>query len=438
MKLIRGISRLDVVFLMLNATIGGGIYGLPSQVFAKIGAYSLLAMAVCVVVIGLIILCFAEVGSRFSDTGGPLVYTHEAFGPFAGFMTGWLTLVLRIISMAAIANIAISYLGFFFPFVQTGFGRSIIISTVVIALCYINYLGIKQSVLFNNIFTIGKLVTLLFFVVAGLFFLKADNFNFKVPVTYESFSASVLLMVFAFSGFAGAMAPTGEMKNPKKDIPFSLLTVLGFKTILYMLIQVVCIGTLVSLGTSQKPLTDAAASFFPGWGGIFITIGALISVIGTLNGSVLVVSRTCYGMAEKNLLPSFMAKVHPRYHTPHVALLLTCSIMLVLTLTNTLLFLLTISALGQLFIYVITCASLIKLREKKAIPAAAFILPAGKIIAIVSILFCILIMAGSTGKELLYILTVLVAGVIVYGIFILGKKKTDSNGQNTKLISFEE
>lgn len=423
MKLIRAITRWDLVFLMLNATIGGGIYGLPSEVFAKSGSYSLLAMLVCVVVISLIVLCFAEVGSRFSDTGGPLLYSHEAFGPFAGFMTGWLTLVLRIVSMAAIANIAISYLGFFLPFAQTEFGRSVIISLVIISLCYINYLGIKQSVLFNNIFTVGKLVTLLFFVIAGFFFIKAENFNFNIPGNYESFSASVLLMVFAFSGFSGAMTPGGEMKDPKKDIPFSLMTVLVFKTILYLLIQVVCIGTLNTLATSQKPLADAAASFFPGWGGIFITIGALISIIGTLNGSVLVISRTCYGMAEKNLLPSFMGKVHPRYHTPHISLLLTCGISLLLTLTNTLLFLLTISALGQLFIYIITCAGLIRLRKKKNMPAAVFILPAGNIIASLSILFCIIIMTGSTGKELLTILSVLAAGTVVYGILIVGKKK---------------
>ena len=311
MKLIRGITRWDLVFLMLNATIGGGIYGLPSQVFAKSGSYSLLAMLVCVVVISLIVLCFAEVGSRFKDTGGPLLYTHEAFGPFAGFIVGWLTLVLRMVSMAAIANIGISYLGFFLPFAQTELGRGIIVSSLIILLCFINYLGIKQSVLFNNIFTVGKLVTLLFFVVAGLFFIKAENFNFNVPVNYESFSASVLLMVFAFSGFSGAMTPGGEMKDPQKDIPFSLITVLVFKTILYMLIQVVCIGTFAALATSQKPLADAAAGFFPGWGGIVITIGALISIIGTLNGSVLVISRTCYGMAEKNLLPFLWEKCIP-------------------------------------------------------------------------------------------------------------------------------
>lgn len=423
MKLIRSINRWDMVALMLNATIGGGIYGLPSEVFAKSGSLSLFAMLICVAVISLIIFCFAEVSSRFSSTGGPLLYAHEAFGPFAGFMTGWFTLVLRIIGMAAISNITVSYLGFFFPFAQTGFGRSIFISVLVITLCCINLIGIKQSVLFNNVFTIVKISTLLFFVIVGMFFIKAENFNFKASVSFDSFSSSVLLMVYAFSGFSGVIATAGEMKNPQKDIPYSLITVQLFKTILYMLIQVVCIGTLSTLAYSDKPLTDAASNFLPGWGGIAITIGALISFTATLNGGVLVASRTCYGLAEQNLLPSFMGKVHSRFHTPHVSLLFTCGIMLVLTLTNSLLFLLTVNAVGTLFIYIISCAALIKLRKKQNIPAAAFILPAGKAIAALSILFCILILTGSTKLQLLYILSLLGAGAIIYGIFIMGKKK---------------
>ena len=213
------------------------------------------------------------------------------------------------------------------------------------------------------------------------------------------------------------------MKNPREDIPYSLLAVQVFKTILYMLIQVVCIGTLASLGQSQKPLTDAANNFLPGWGGIVITIGALISFTATLNGGVLVASRTSYGMAEKNLLPSFLGKVHSRYHTPHISLLITCAIMLVLTLTNSLLFLLTVNAIGTLLIYIITCAALIKLRRVKDIPAAVFILPAGKAIAGLSILFCIMILTGSTKLQLLYISGMLVTGVMVYFIFIWGKKK---------------
>jgi len=334
MKLIRFINRWDSLALMINATIGGGIYGLPSQVFAKSGSYSLLAMLVCVVAISLIIFCFAEVGSRFSGTGGPLLYAHEAFGPLAGFLTGWLSLVLRIIGMAAIANITVSYLGFFLPFAQSELGKRLLLSLLIIVLCYINLLGIKQSVLLNNIFTVGKLFTLVFFVAVGMFFIKPGNFNFTAPITFEAFSASVLLMVYAFSGFTGAITTGGEMKNPQKDIPYSLINVQIFKTVLYMLIQVVCIGTLATLAQSQKPLTDAASSFLPRWGGIVITIGALISFTATLNGGVLVASRLCYGLADKNLLPSFMGKVNHRFHTPHVALFFICAIMLVLTLTN--------------------------------------------------------------------------------------------------------
>lgn len=412
-----------MVALMLNATIGGGIYGLPSQVFAKSGSYSLLAMLACVVAISLIIFCFAEVGSRFSGTGGPLLYAHEAFGPFAGFMTGWLSLVLRIIGMAAITNITISYLGFFFPYAQTGMGRNLLVCLLIITLCFINLLGIKQSVFLNNIFTVGKIFTLLFFVIVGLFFIKAENFDFTEPVSLEAFSASVLLMVYAFSGFTGAVTTGGEMKDPQKDIPYSLIAVQVFKAVLYMLIQVVCIGTLSSLGQSTKPLTDAASNFLPGWGGFVITIGALISFTATLNGGVLVASRICYGMADKNLLPSFMGKVHTRFHTPHISLFFTCGIMLVLTLTNSLLFLLTVNAIGTLLIYIISCSALIKMRNKKNIPVAAFVLPAGKVVAALGILFCMAILTGSTSQQFLYILGVLAGGVAVYGIFIWSNKK---------------
>ena len=423
MKLLRKIGRWDMIALMLNATIGGGIYGLASQVFAKSGSFSLFAMLICAVVITLIILCFAEVGSRFNETGGPLVYAHEAFGPFAGFMTGWLSLVLRIIGIAAISNICVSYLGFFLPFAQSTSGRSVMVVLLILGLCFVNFLGIKQTVLLNNIFTVGKIGTLVFFVAVGFFFIKKENFNFNEPVSFDNFSASVLLMVYAFSGFSGAVTTAGEMKDPQKDIPFSLLTVQVFKVILYMLIQVVCIGTLPSLAQTDKPLADAASNFLPGWGGTAITIGALISFTGTLNGGVLVTSRTAYGMAEKKVLPSFLGKVHDKFRTPYISLLFVCGILLMLTLTNSLFFLLTVNALGTLALYIISCASLIKLRKKKNIPAAAFILPAGNIIAMLGILFCLLIMIGSTQQQVLYILGILGAGVIVYGVFILGKQK---------------
>jgi basic amino acid/polyamine antiporter, APA family len=417
MPLLRSITRRDMFALMLNATIGGGIYALPAEVFAKSGVWSLAAMALCAIVISLIVACFAEVGSRFTNTGGALVYAQKAFGPLTGFMTGWLSLVLRIISMAAICNIAVSYAGFFFPvLLQNGWLPNILITVLVLGLGAVNYLGIRQSVWLNNVFTITKIASLLLFVGVGLFFIQPDHFKPAIRPTGHDFMASILLMVFAFSGFDSAVTTTGEMKDPQRDIPHSLFHVLIFKTLLYLLIQVVCIGTLSSLATSKTPLAEAAEFMVPGWGGWLITVGALVSFIATLNGGMLVTTRICFGLAESHRLPAIFGKTHPKFHSPSFAVIFITGLMLLLALTNSLLFLLTISALGRLLIYIVTCGSLIRLRNQEDAPAAAYVLPAGKIIAALSIAGCVVMMTGSSVREWMMLGAVLGVGIIIWGL----------------------
>lgn len=401
--------------IMVNLTIGGGIYALPAEVFAKSGVWSIAAMLVCAAVTSLIVACFAEVGSRFTASGGSLVYAQAAFGPFAGFTMGWLSFVLRVVGMAAIGNIAIAYAGFFFPDLpQNNSAFLLMLSFLIALLGGINYLGIRTSVWVNNLFTITKVVTLLFFVVVGLFFVQKRQFVSTELPSLHQFSGSILLMVFAFSGFDGAVTTTGEMKNPKRDIPYSLFRVLIFKTVLYVLVQVVCIGTLAGLGASKKPVAEAAELMLPGWGGMIISIGALISFIATLNGGMLVASRICFGMAEQQQLPRWLAAIHPRFHSPHIAILITTALVLALSLSNSLLFLLTLSALGRSIIYVVTCASLISLRRRKEVPSAAFVLPAGNLIAVLSIIACLFIMMGSTLKEWYMLAGVISTGTVIW------------------------
>jgi amino acid transporter len=418
MTLIRSITRLDMLAIMVNLTIGGGIYALPAQVFAKSGVWSIAAMLLCAGVISLIVACFAEVGSRFTSTGGSLVYAQEAFGPFAGFMTGWLSLVLRMVSMAAIGNIAVAYTGFFLPHLQPNSSiASGAICLLIVVLALVNYIGIKPSVWLNNLFTVAKVFTLLFFTVVGLFYLDAARFTTTAALpSMHNFMASILLMVFAFSGFDGAVTTTGEMKNPKRDIPYSLFSVLIFKTLLYLLVQVVCIGTLAGLASSQKPVAEAAEAMLPGWGGALITLGAIISFVATLNGGVLVSSRICYGMAEQGQLPMQLAATHSRFQSPHIAIVLTTALVLLLALTQSLLFLLTISALGRLLIYVVTCGALIRLRQKKDMPPAAFVLPAGVPIAVLALVACLLVMTGSTLREWQMLAAVLAVGAVLWGV----------------------
>src|SRR3989440_1715138 len=170
--LVRGIRRWDLVAVTINGIIGAGIFGLPSKVYALIGSYSLIAFVVCAVVVMLIILCFAEVGSRFEQTGGPYLYAQQAFGSAVAFEVGWLIWLARLTAFAANCNLMISYLSFFWAPANTGMIRALIIVAVVVALTVLNVVGVRQAAIASNIFTIGKLVPMLIFIAVGLFFIN--------------------------------------------------------------------------------------------------------------------------------------------------------------------------------------------------------------------------------------------------------------------------
>src|SRR5437588_4986837 len=199
--LVRGIRRWDLVAVTINGIIGAGIFCLPSQVYALIGSYSLIAFVVCAVVVMLIILCFAEVGSRFEQTGGPYLYAQEAFGSAVAFEVGWLIWLARLTAFAANCNLMISYLSFFWAPANTGMIRALVIVAVVVALTVLNVVGVRQAAVASNIFTIGKLVPMLIFIAVGLFFLNPHSFALGAPPATGAFSLSVYLLVYACTGY---------------------------------------------------------------------------------------------------------------------------------------------------------------------------------------------------------------------------------------------
>src|ERR1700704_1071772 len=330
--LIRGIRRWDLVAIAINGIIGAGIFGLPAKVFSLIGSYSLIAFVVCAVVVTLIILCFAEVGSRFEETGGPYLYAREAFGPTVAFEIGWLIWLARLTAFAANCNLLVNYLAYFWSDATSRFWRPTIIVAMVISLAAINILGVRQAAIVSNVFTVGKLIPMIIFIAAGLFFLNPHAFALGPHPTAGAFSQSVLLLIYAFTGFEMAVIPAGEIRNPQKDLPHALLIAIGVVAVLYILIQVVCVGTLPELAQSQKPLADAGTRFLGGAGGAIISVGAMISITGNLNILVLAGSRVPFAMAEQRQLPSFIARVHRHFSTPHIAISCTAGLMLLLTL----------------------------------------------------------------------------------------------------------
>ena len=412
--LIRGIRRWDLVAITINAIIGAGIFGLPSRVYALIGSYSIIAFVVCAFVVALIILCFAEVGSRFEATGGPYLYTREALGPTVAFEVGWLIWLARVTAFAANCNLMISYLGYFWPAAPTSFWRPMIIVAVVCILGLINFLGVQQSATVSNFFAVGKLVPMLIFIVAGLFFVNPHAFRLATQPSTAAFSQSVLLLVYAFTGFETATVPAGEMRDPQRNLPRALLIAMAVVAVVYILIQIVCVGTLPALAQSTRPLADAGSLFLGTAGGAIISAGAIISISGNLNIVLLGGSRIPFAMAEQQQLPRFIGAVHNKFATPYVSILFTSAIMLLLTLQSSFLAALTISTIARLLAYFATCASLPLFRRRKDSGRADFHLPGGTILAILSLILVVWLLANSTGQELKATAIAAAAGFLIF------------------------
>jgi len=411
--LIRGIRRWDLVAIAINGIIGGGIFGLPAPVFKLIGSYSLIAFAVCAVVVTLIILCFAEVGSRFDETGGPYLYAREAFGPTVAFEIGWLIWLARLTAFAANCNLLVAYLGYFLPTATNPLWRASIIIIVVAVLTTINIIGVRQAAIVSNLFTIGKLIPLIIFIAVGLFFLNHQAFALGGRPTTGAFSQSVLLLIYAFTGFEMATIPAGEVRDPKRNLPHALLIAIAVVAFLYILIQVVCVGTLPGLAESQKPLADASMQFMGAAGGAIISAGAIISITGNLNILVLSGSRVPFAMAEQEQLPSFIARVHRRFSTPHVAILISAGLMLLFTLKSSFREALTISAIARLVTYGATCLSLPLFRRRSDAPPAAFRLRGGTVIAVLSLILASWLLA-SARKEARAAAIAAAVGLLIY------------------------
>ena len=427
-KLIRGIGRWDLTAIAINTIIGTGIFILPAGVFKLIGSYSLFAFLACAVIIGLIVLCFSEVSSRFETTGGMYLYAREAFGPEIGFETGWLYWVVRVATFAANCNAVILYLGFFFPGLDSGLPRTLIIALVVTGITAVNLGGGRESAMLTNIFTIGKIVPLLLFAAVGIFFIDTGNFSFEVAPDYSNFPAAVLLLIYAYVGFEAAVIPTGEIKDPGKTIPFALLSALAFCVVLFFVIQLVAIGTLPGLAESKTPLADAAGGFLGYAGAGFIAIGALISVLGNLNSGFLASSRIPFAMAERGELPKVLARTHEKYRTPFLSIIISGVVILALTLFTSFLSAVTIATTTRLLVYATTAIALPVFRQRADLPKAQFYAPLGVLAAVLSLALIVwLIVHVDFSKEGLPILVAAAVGLVLYfGYQILSKSRRET------------
>ncbi len=334
---------------------------MPSQIAAAVGAWSPFAILGGTLVTMIVAVSLAEVGSRFEATGGPYLYARTAFGRFVAFEVGWMQWFTRVTSHASVANGLALALGYYWAGAAQGIGRVAVITIITAVLTLVNVVGIKQGSRTVNALTIAKLVPLGLFIVIGVFFISPARFTALPSVSLEQASTAALLTIFVFGGYEVLTVPAGESTDPRRHVPFALVTTVIVVGAVTILCQVVAVGTLDNLAASTTPLADAAAGFLGGPGALLIGLGALASMTGNLAGQILTGSRMLYALAEQGDLPRGLAKIHTGYRTPVNAILFTAGVALALALSGSFAWLAIASAVARLVTYGVSCAAAVAL-----------------------------------------------------------------------------
>ena len=409
--LVRAIGRWDLTASVVNAVVGSAIFGMPAAVAALTGQWSPLAVLAAGLGIFPIVLCFAEVGSRFDAGGGPYLYAREAFGPGAGFQVGWLLLWTRLLSGAAVLNVLVAYLGELVPWVGTGAGRAITMTAAVALVTAINVRGVRQAAWSVNLFTIAKLLPLLLVIVIGLVRLDRGILASQA-VAAPGWTEAVLLLVFAYGGFESSVIAAGETRRPREDTAFALVVAMLAITTLYALVQLAVVGTLPGAAGSRAPIADTLRVALGSGGTALGSAAAVISTYGWLTGFALLMPRVLHSMAERGELPAAFARVHPRFRTPWVAVLFCSAVALALGLWGTFTTTAVLSAVVRLLIYVVTCAALVRLRRRGGSPAG-FTLPGGPGFALVGVAFAAWLLSTRNLAQAWPVLALVVLGFAV-------------------------
>lgn len=413
-QLLRALGRWDLLGLALNGIIGAGIFGLPALAAELMGAASPLAFGACGVIAGLIVACFAEAASRFDATGGPYLYARTAFGSFIGFEVGWAVWLARVTAFSANTVLMVSYAGYFWQPLTREVSRALLITLVMGLLAAVNVRGVRHGAGTGDVLLIAKLLPLTLFAIAGLFFVDWGIFR-RAPVpSLDHLGESSLLLLYAFTGFEYGAIPAGEAADPKRDMPRALTTAVAVAAVLYILIQVVTVGTLPRLSGSSTPLAEASARFLGFGGGALIAATAILSVSGNLVAIMLATPRLTFAFAERGELPGFFARVHPRFRTPHWSIVSFAVVTWAMALSGTFVWLVTLSVVARSVTYIATCLAVLVLRRRGDVPPAGYTLPGGWAIPLIATALSVWLLWYAPRRDLLIGLWALLVGALLF------------------------
>jgi basic amino acid/polyamine antiporter, APA family len=427
LKRVVGVSGLALT--IVGFTIGAGIFALPAIVGVQLGAFAVFGYLFCGVMLAAIMLCYAEIGSRVTTTGGSYAYVEAAFGKFAGFIISWVYLFgWSVLADAALMNIVADSLAVIYPAFLNPIIRGVFIFVLLAFMVWVNIRGAKQGVAVIKILTIIKLLPLLGIILFGISKMDTANLVWDHLPSVTTFGDTALILFFAFAGFESALGASGEIKNPKRTVPLGIFFGGMLVLVVYMLLQMVTQGVLGAdmVNYKKAPLAAVAERIIGPVGGTLLLITAAISCFGAVSADVMNTPRILFAGAKAGVFPKVLGKVHPKFLTPTWAIVTLGVMIFILSIAGGFKQLAILASAAILLIYLAVILSTIKLRQQKQDAGEkTFKVPGGLIVPIIAIAAILWLLSSLSKWEILSTLIFIAVIGIIY--FLMEKFKKIKN-----------
>lgn len=402
---------------IVNIIVGAGIFVLPAIVAEIMGSSGIIVYLFCGFLIALVMLCFAEAGSKVTRSGGGYAYVEKAFGPYTGFLAAVFMVAGSVFSDAAVANALVELIGLAFPVFTDPINRVLFLLVIFSGLAFLNVIGVKQGIGLVKINTVAKLTPLLLLILLGWKDVSFSNLYWESAPTFQKFGEACLILFFAFQGGDAGLTVGGEIKNPQRTVPKAIFMGIFFVLILYILIQTVAQGVLGNELAENKeaPLAAVANVIIGPVGYTFLLVGAGVSMFGMLSGEILNLPRVIFGLASDRVIPiDKLASIHPKFKTPYLAIILYASIGFTLASIGGFRQLAVIASASMLLVYFGVCLSVIWLRKKQSSQPGDFKIPFGYTVPVLSAGIILFFLSNLSGYEKTGLTVFFVALTIIY------------------------
>lgn len=411
---------------IVNVVIGSGIFVLPAIVSEKLGASGILAYIFCGFLITTIMLCFAEVGSRITVTGGAYAYIEAAFGKYFGFLTTCIFVFgSSLMAASAVANALVNTLATFFPVLSATGAKAVFLIAIFTLLATVNVIGVKKGITLVKITTVTKLAPLLLLILFGLAKITTTNISWNAMPEFSDLGKVSLILFFAFQGAEGSLSISGEVKDAKRNVPRAIFLSFSIILVFYIAIQLVSQGILgKSLGNFKAaPLAEVAKQLFGPIGLTMMVAAAAISMMGYLSSDSMNMPRVLFRSAKDQVIPNpLLARVHPKFATPYVSIIAYAILCCFFSVTGEFRQLAIFASSAALLIYLGVALATIKFRMTKTNEEASFKIAGGMTIPIIAIVTILVFLSNLSGKELSGLLVFVAFLSVVYAVIALAKR----------------